>query len=598
MRKSIKYLILALCCVASHTTFGQIQTVQYWYNADFAGRVTQNPAASSSILLNELETGNLPNGLNIVHIRAKDNTNWSVVHSQLFYKLPETASGVNMATYEYWVDNDFANRQSGTLSGQTATINNLTVDSYAPGMHILHIRAKDNLGRYSVTHSQLFYKLANSGNNEIVQYEYWLNNDFENRTSVPATGNSLMLTSGFDFESIAEGLHTISIRAKDSQARWSSVHTQLFYANKVIAGGENKIDAYRYWYDYAFENHEAVILSEAVNPYELKTKYTLPDNFVEGEEHTFHIQFRDLTGKWSVIATDTFKVSPLFPSGEFEALIALYLSTNGDEWFNTLEEDEVWDITDIGTVSDWKGVVINNGTVTELELTDNNLAGTIPAVIGTDLPNLQSLRVDNNRIQTLEAALPAEIALNVKAQFFDYGEIILSEEEELNIPIYDISRYQHSSGIFTVENRFDLHINGTYKARLNSSGNSVAIPASYLSELAEDDLIELKQYDGDAVGTVYQYLMKEEQLNSLKSKASMELNIYPNPTQQGFFVNGIEAATSLIVTELSGRTVLSQTVSNNEYVSIDSLSDGVYIVKIQAENGYVKKKIIKSSAKN
>ena len=60
------------------------------------------------------------------------------------------------------------------------------------------------------------------------------------------------------------------------------------------------------------------------------------------------------------------------------ALVALYNSTNGSGW------SIQWDLsTEIST--SWYGVTITNGRVTELNLTNNSLTGTIPTEIETSL---------------------------------------------------------------------------------------------------------------------------------------------------------------------------------------------------------------------
>ena len=302
-------IILVLCCFPALLP-AQIQTVQYWFDSDFAGRITQSVTPAATLQISELNTANLSAGLHLANIRAKDNANWSVVHSQLFYKLPLSTQSAEMTGYEYWVDNDFEGKQQGTLSGQTATLNGLNVSSFGEGLHILHIRAWDSLGRSSVAHSQLFYNLNTSGDNEMAAYEYWIDNDFAHRTSQTASGKIATITSLFDNQTISAGIHLVSIRAKDTKGRWSTVHTQCFYRNEVIPGGANKIDAYRYWYDDDFDANELVTLETPVNPYELNTNWTLPAEFKTNETHTFHIQFRDLAGSWSMTAVDTFKITP------------------------------------------------------------------------------------------------------------------------------------------------------------------------------------------------------------------------------------------------------------------------------------------------
>ena len=92
---------------------------------------------------------------------------------------------------------------------------------------------------------------------------------------------------------------------------------------------------------------------------------------------------------------DTITLSLLI-SEEFEkdslALSTIYGSTNGSNWTNTWNLDY--------NVSTWHGVTIDNGRVTELDLSNNSLTGNIPQEID-NLTNLQSLRLDNNSLSTL-----------------------------------------------------------------------------------------------------------------------------------------------------------------------------------------------------
>ena len=87
-------------------------------------------------------------------------------------------------------------------------------------------------------------------------------------------------------------------------------------------------------------------------------------------------------------------------SSEREALIALYQATNGDQWRNKTN----W-CTDepLGT---WYGVTTDEqGHVTDLSLSNNQLSGEIPAEIG-NLTNLTALYLGYN---DLSGEIPAEI---------------------------------------------------------------------------------------------------------------------------------------------------------------------------------------------
>ena len=84
-------------------------------------------------------------------------------------------------------------------------------------------------------------------------------------------------------------------------------------------------------------------------------------------------------------------------SSEKEALLALYNSTNGNEWNST------WDLNaDIDT---WYGVKVENNHIIEISLPFNNLQGTLPQEIG----NLNLLRKLNLGFNKLQGTIPSTI---------------------------------------------------------------------------------------------------------------------------------------------------------------------------------------------
>lgn len=87
------------------------------------------------------------------------------------------------------------------------------------------------------------------------------------------------------------------------------------------------------------------------------------------------------------------------PRSECEALVALYESTNGIWWAHS----DNWLQTN--TPSNWEGVRITDGHVSQLYLGQNYLTGSLPPEIG-DFPALKELSLPNNEIP---APIPPEI---------------------------------------------------------------------------------------------------------------------------------------------------------------------------------------------
>ena len=112
------------------------------------------------------------------------------------------------------------------------------------------------------------------------------------------------------------------------------------------------------------------------------------------------------TQKSKAQATDT---------GDSLALVDLYNSTNGSNWYR----QNNW-LT--GPVSTWYNVTVRNGRVTSLIGAGNNLVGTIPASIG----NLTRLSYLDLRWDSLSGSIPASIGRLVNLTHLDFSQDQLS----------------------------------------------------------------------------------------------------------------------------------------------------------------------------
>jgi Leucine-rich repeat (LRR) protein len=96
--------------------------------------------------------------------------------------------------------------------------------------------------------------------------------------------------------------------------------------------------------------------------------------------------------------TATYELTEI-PQAEYEALEALYNSTDGPNWSN----NSGWLDTD--TPCNWYGVTCSGGHVTGLNLNTNQLSGSIPPELG-NLANLQDLHLSHNQ---LSGSIPPQL---------------------------------------------------------------------------------------------------------------------------------------------------------------------------------------------
>lgn len=99
------------------------------------------------------------------------------------------------------------------------------------------------------------------------------------------------------------------------------------------------------------------------------------------------------------------------PVQECQALLALYESTDGDQW----EDNSGWLVNE--SLCTWIGVICERGHVVELQLYYNNLTGSLPPEIG-NFTQLKSLYLDYNQ---LSGSLPSTIGKLAELQVARLG---------------------------------------------------------------------------------------------------------------------------------------------------------------------------------
>jgi hypothetical protein len=112
-----------------------------------------------------------------------------------------------------------------------------------------------------------------------------------------------------------------------------------------------------------------------------------------------------------ILSSISYNLSAQVPQADSLALVALYDSTDGDNW--TYKTN--WKTgSDVGT---WYGITVSGGRVTSVSLSTNNLIGTIPVEIG-NLTMLDSLDLGFNQLSGL---IPSEIGNLTNLTYLSLG---------------------------------------------------------------------------------------------------------------------------------------------------------------------------------
>lgn len=296
----------------------KIAAYEYWFDSDYTNKVSQNATNQETFSLNtNVVPSALTSGIHTFNIRFKENTGFSSsTLSSFFYKVPEQATfDRKIVAYEYWFDNDYANKISQTATNQeTFNLNATPVPSaLASGIHTFNIRFKDNTGFSSSTLSSFFYKVPEQAtfDRKIVAYEYWFDSDYANKVLQNANNlETFTMNESIVPNLLANGIHTFSIRFKDNTGFSSSALSSFFYKNQNGISVLKNIVAYEYWFNDDYTN----VTSKSITPSEIANinTFVIPESAGIGiGNHLMNIRFKDDSGLWSSIATDAFDVTIL-----------------------------------------------------------------------------------------------------------------------------------------------------------------------------------------------------------------------------------------------------------------------------------------------
>lgn len=294
---------------------GELQQYEYWLDNDYANRTVTDCTGTEQTPALTVDVSSISDGVHFFSVRALDaNGHWGTVTRTLF-SLPAAAEATavgELAQYEYWIDDDYDNRTTTACTGSEATpVLTLDVSTLEAGSHFLNVRAQDANGEWGVVERTMFSITSAAGDTEaaeLAKYEYWIDNDYENRVSADCSGSEVSPSLTIDVSSLSPGVHFYNVRAQDANGVWGTVERTLFSVTYPAAEDADKtVTGYHYAFSaegYDFSTESATITG-AGEPYKLNNKFTvaLPASAPAVDDNcqfTFDTDFNEATMTRSV----------------------------------------------------------------------------------------------------------------------------------------------------------------------------------------------------------------------------------------------------------------------------------------------------------
>ena len=283
LMKRIRYaLLIAVAMIATAVT-AQTKNIaerQYWLDGNIAGAQTLAESPTS------VSIEGLKSGLHSLTVRVKDSEGlWSSQVAKYFI-VPTADTSVSdneIVLHQYWIDGNIEGQVSSTSKPSAIVISTLK-----PGLHSLTVRVKDKAGLWSSQVAKYFIvptaAEAPASEKSIVLHQYWIDGKIEAQVSSETQPDII------DIETLKPGLHSFTVRVKDSEGLWSSQVAKYFIVpTSETSVGEKSIVLHQYWIDGKLD----AIVSSTTQPSQI------PISTLKPGLHSLTVRVKDSEGLWS-----------------------------------------------------------------------------------------------------------------------------------------------------------------------------------------------------------------------------------------------------------------------------------------------------------
>ncbi|KAF0151704.1 MAG: esterase/lipase/thioesterase, partial [Ignavibacteria bacterium] len=223
-------------------------------------------------------------------------------------------SSNKLAIAEYYFDNDpgqgNANKINVLHVSDYLINTKLDVSGLENGIHILGFRVKDTDAKWSHTYNKIFIKESFSNNvtSTIVYGEYFYDTDpgIGNGYSISFTpSTNISLFKLFDLKELSNGIHTLTVRFKDTHGKWSQNFTKMFLKERFSKNETVVIVKLEYYIDQD-PGYDLATPVPLVSVENIEKNFFADLSKVASGIHTVYLRAKDNYNAWSHLYSKTF----------------------------------------------------------------------------------------------------------------------------------------------------------------------------------------------------------------------------------------------------------------------------------------------------
>ena len=317
---------MVLLSAALLCTGQKINKAEYFIDTDPGfGKAVNIPiavAANDVSLSYSVNISALSQGFHMLVYRARDDKGrWSVGLRQVFYVFrSQSTADSRIARAEYFIDTDpgfgsAVNIPIATPANKLELSFNVNISALSQGFHMMIIRTRDNLGRWSSSFERVFYVYKSQGDAaaKINRAEYFIDTDpgFGSAVTIPITtpANKLELVFNVDISSLVQGFHMIVLRTHDNAGRWSPSSQQVFYVFKAEPAATANVTAIEYFLDTDPGFGKGTMYNIPAPGTKVTASFTVSLTGVAAGNHVVYFRARDASGRWGHMYSQAFTSS-------------------------------------------------------------------------------------------------------------------------------------------------------------------------------------------------------------------------------------------------------------------------------------------------